>query len=162
MNRYKLMNPIGKASIRSHVAILMLGAGTLLVSQAGCRDQTPIASSYEPNYLFAKATEIGLSKEEGELEPTIQDSKNLLVEWFGTMEDPKLPSLLKEDDYADLISEANLKIAVGTPSEPGIYIQQCASCHGSSGQGRGINAASQDPYPRDFRRSMPSSIMWSS
>ena len=151
MNCYKLMNPIGKASIRSHVAILMLGAGTLLVSQAGCRDQTPIANSYEPNYLFAKATEIGLSKEDGELEPTIQDSKNLLVEWFGTMEDPKLPSLLKEDDYADLISEANLKIAVGTPKEPGIYIQQCASCHGSSGQGRGINAASQDPYPRDFR-----------
>jgi mono/diheme cytochrome c family protein len=151
MTHCKLMNRIGKESVRSKSANFLLGLATLLVSLAGCRDQAPVANHYEPNYLFAKATEIGLSKDEGELEPTLLDSKLLLAEWFGTMEEPKLPSVLKEGDYSDLISEANLKIAVGTPTEPGIYVQQCVSCHGSSGQGRGINAASQDPYPRDFR-----------
>ncbi|MCY3005315.1 MAG: cytochrome c [Planctomycetota bacterium] len=151
MTRCKLMNRIGKESVRSKSANFLLGLASLLASLAGCRDQAPVANHYEPNYLFAKATEIGLSKDEGELEPTLHDSKTLLIEWFGTMQEPKLPSVLKEGDYSDLISEANLKIAVGTPTEPGIYVQQCVSCHGSSGQGRGVNAASQDPYPRDFR-----------
>jgi mono/diheme cytochrome c family protein len=145
------MNRIGKESVRSKSANFLIGLASLLVSLAGCRDQAPVANHYEPNYLFAKATEIGLSKDEGELEPTLHDSKTLLIEWFGTMQEPKLPGVLKEGDYSDLISEANLKIAVGTPTEPGIYVQQCVSCHGSSGQGRGVNAASQDPYPRDFR-----------
>lgn len=110
-----------------------------------------MASHHEPNFLFAKATEIGLSKEEGELDQALHDSKDLLTEWFGTLENPKVPDALKDGDYEELISEENLKLAVGTPDAPGIYVQQCVSCHGLSGQGRGSVAASQDPYPRDFR-----------
>jgi mono/diheme cytochrome c family protein len=81
----------------------------------------------------------------------LQDSRALIAEWFGTLENPKIPEVLKDGDYADLISESNLKLAVGTSDSPGIYVQQCVSCHGLSGQGRGNVAASQDPYPRDFR-----------
>ena len=129
----------------------LLATGLLVACNSGCRDQSPVANHYEPNFLFAKATEIGLSKDEGELDEPLSDTTALLTEWFGTREEPKIPEALKDGDYEDLISEANLKLAVGTPDHPGIYVQQCVSCHGLSGQGRGITAASQDPYPRDFR-----------
>ncbi|MBU6386235.1 MAG: c-type cytochrome [Planctomycetes bacterium] len=125
--------------------------GLLSLVSTGCREQSPVANQFEPNFLFAKATEIGLSKDEGELDPSLQDSRGLIAEWFGTLENPKIPEVLKDGDYADLISESNLKLAVGTSDAPGIYVQQCVSCHGLSGQGRGNVAASQDPYPRDFR-----------
>jgi len=125
--------------------------GLLSLVGIGCREQSPVANQFEPNFLFAKATEIGLSKDEGELDPSLQDSRALIAEWFGTLENPKIPEVLKDGDYADLISESNLKLAVGTSDSPGIYVQQCVSCHGLSGQGRGNVAASQDPYPRDFR-----------
>jgi len=125
--------------------------GLLSLVSTGCREQSPVANQFEPNFLFAKATEIGLSKDEGELDPSLQDSRGLIAEWFGTLENPKIPEVLKDGDYADLISESNLKLAVGTSDATGIYVQQCVSCHGLSGQGRGNVAASQDPYPRDFR-----------
>jgi len=125
--------------------------GLLSLVSTGCREQSPVANQFEPNFLFAKATEIGFSKDEGELDPSLQDSRGLIAEWFGTLENPKIPEVLKDGDYADLISESNLKLAVGTSDAPGIYVQQCVSCHGLSGQGRGNVAASQDPYPRDFR-----------
>lgn len=129
----------------------IFAAALLAMSLIGCREQSQVANHYEPNFLFAKATEIGQSKEDGELDRSFNDTRDLLAQWFGTLDDPKLPEALKEGDYEDLISEANLKLAVGTPSAPGIYVQQCVSCHGLSGQGRGVTAASQDPYPRDFR-----------
>lgn len=131
------------------VGFVSFGLFSLVV--IGCREQSPVANQFEPNFLFAKATEIGLSKDEGELDSSLQDSRSLIAEWFGTLESPKIPEVLKDGDYADLISESNLKLAVGTSESPGIYVQQCVSCHGLSGQGRGNVAASQDPYPRDFR-----------
>jgi len=116
---------------------------------AGCREPNPLASMHEPNYLFAHSMEIS---QETEMAQPLSDTKALLAEWFGTVDAPKLPAALKEGDYSDLISEENLQLAAGSAGKPGLYVvQQCASCHGLSGQGRGPVAASQDPYPRDFR-----------
>jgi mono/diheme cytochrome c family protein len=88
----------------------------------------------------------------------LEDSQNLVVEWFGTPDDPKLPPAFGDSDYADLISLEKMKPAVGVapesvePGDHGLYRQLCASCHGETGQGRGTVAASQNPYPRDFRK----------
>lgn len=128
-------------------------AGAILLGlagfSAGCREPNPLASMHEPNYLFAHSMEIS---QETEMAQPLSDTKDLLNEWFGTLDAPKIPPALQEGDYEDLLSEANLQLAAGNPGKPGLYVlQQCASCHGLSGQGRGPVAASQDPYPRDFR-----------
>jgi len=129
---------------------LATGLCTLLATSNGCRDANSVPmSSHEPNYLFSKAMEI---KEEVELNDSLFQTKDLLTEWFGTPDNPKIPDLLKDGDYSDLFNEENLKLAAGTATNPGLYAsQQCVSCHGPTGQGRGPVAASQDPYPRDFR-----------
>lgn len=136
--------------VRLQGSSALFAVGLMALLSSGCRDQTPVVKHYEPNFLFARATELGQSKNDGEMDQALTDSKDLLIEWFGTMDAPKVPEVLKEADD-ELISQENLQLAVGTPGSPGIYVQQCVSCHGLSGQGRGVTAASQDPYPRDFR-----------
>ena len=150
INRMLRITPI-HCPIRFSELVGVVSVGLISLVLAGCREQTQVSNQYEPNFLFAKATEIGLSKEDGELDQSLQDSRDLLTEWFGTADHPKIPEVLKEGDYSELIAEANIQLAVGTSEAPGIYVQQCVSCHGLSGQGRGSMAASQDPYPRDFR-----------
>ena len=138
-------------SIRTLLAAIVSGA---LFASAGCKPTTVTSALHEPNYLYAHAIEI---KEDVVLEQPLNDSQELLKEWFGTLDDPKLPPLFAEDDYKELLSAANLEIAAGPPAttvepgEKGLYRQLCASCHGESGQGRGPVAASQNPYPREFR-----------
>ena len=96
-------------------------------------------------------------KEDVALEQPLSDSQDLLTEWFGTLDEPKLPPLFSDDDYKELVSLSNIEKAAGPPSasvepgEKGLFRQLCASCHGESGQGRGPVAASQNPYPREFR-----------
>lgn len=130
--------------------------GLAIAGMLGCDQAAPPAVvTFEPNFVFAKrweqATEIPTDQ-------FITDSRVLITEWFGTPDNPKLPELLKEDDYAELISLEVMKPAIGpavSTSEPGatgLYQQLCVSCHGETGQGRGLVAASQNPYPRDFRR----------
>jgi mono/diheme cytochrome c family protein len=120
----------------------------------GCKQDDSSNARLEPNYLYAAALEIA---EESQLEKPLMDSQELLVEWFGTLDHPKLPPLMAGGDYKDLINLEGLKIAAGQPAqtpepgETGLYRHQCASCHGESGQGRGPVAASQNPYPREFR-----------
>jgi mono/diheme cytochrome c family protein len=128
-----------------------------LSSELGCKDNSKAVSKFEPNYLYAQTLSIA---EDTSLDQPLSDSQDLVSEWFGTLDDPKLPPLFKESDYQDFISLDNLKIAAGPPGsatepgETGIYRHQCASCHGDSGQGRGLVAASQNPYPRDFRQGL--------
>ena len=121
---------------------------------AGCKPAVPPAALYEPNYLYSHALEI---KEDIKLNQPLSDSQELLTEWFGTLDEPKLPPLFAEDDYKALLSLSKIEKAAGPPAntvepgEKGLYRQLCASCHGESGQGRGPVAASQNPYPREFR-----------
>ncbi len=141
--KIRLNNPI----------ILGLGMCVSLLA-AGCKPAIPPAALYEPNYLYAHALEI---KEDIKLDQPLSDSQELLNEWFGTLDEPKLPPLFAEDDYKELLSISNIEKAAGPPpssvepGEKGLYRQLCASCHGESGQGRGPVAASQNPYPREFR-----------
>ena len=104
--------------------------------------------------MYSHALEI---KEDIKLDQPLSDSQELLTEWFGTLDEPKLPPLFAEDDYKALLSLSKIEKAAGPPAntvepgEKGLYRQLCASCHGESGQGRGPVAASQNPYPREFR-----------
>ncbi|MDZ4848267.1 MAG: cytochrome c [Pirellulaceae bacterium] len=123
----------------------------------GCKDSTDPSISFEPNYLFAHR--MGYDSELS-TDQFLKDSNDLVTEWFGTPDAPKLPPLFAEDDYQELLSLEKMQPAVGPaiagtePGETGLYRQLCVSCHGETGQGRGTVAASQNPYPRDFRRGL--------
>jgi mono/diheme cytochrome c family protein len=120
----------------------------------GCKPSEVAPLKHEPNYLYAHA--LGTA-EDTVLDQPLSDTQELLTEWFGTLDEPKLPPLFSEDDYQELLSIDKLKVAAGPPAttpepgERGLYRQLCASCHGETGQGRGPVAASQNPYPREFR-----------
>lgn len=140
--------------ICSHPPFLACLALSLLLMVSGCKPTIAPPAQHEPNYLYAHALEI---KEDLNLDQPLLDAQELLKEWFGTLDDPKLPPLFADDDYKELLSLSNLEKAAGPPAgtvepgEKGLYRQLCASCHGESGQGRGPVAASQNPYPREFR-----------
>ena len=131
----------------------VLAAMLAVTSILGCDSGSNRTPEFEPNFLYAHALE---TSEDVDLAQPLMDSSQLVEEWFGTLNDPKIPPLFTEE-YADLLSLEKLKMAAGDPpasAEPGatgLYRQQCASCHGESGQGRGPVAASQNPYPREFR-----------
>jgi mono/diheme cytochrome c family protein len=133
--------------------ICVLAVSIAAVSLLGCDSSLNRTPNFEPNFLYAHALE---KSEDVDLTQPLMDSSQLVEEWFGTLDEPKIPPLFAEE-YADLLSLENLKMAAGAPpasAEPGtsgLYRQQCASCHGESGQGRGPVAASQNPYPREFR-----------
>ena len=120
----------------------------------GCAPNKIAPSAFEPNYLYAQAL---ATAEDTPLEQPLSDAQDLLNDWFGALDEPKLPPLFADEDYKALLSLNNLELAAGPPvssvepGEKGLYRQLCASCHGESGQGRGPVAASQNPYPREFR-----------
>ena len=142
------MNICSRSPILAGLAL----SASLMAS--GCKPTLAPPALHEPNYLYAHALEI---KEDLSLDQPLSDSQELLNEWFGTLDEPKLPPLFAEDDYKELLSLSKLEKAAGPPAgtvepgEKGLYRQLCASCHGESGQGRGPVAASQNPYPREFR-----------
>ncbi|MCU0709778.1 MAG: cytochrome c [Pirellula sp.] len=128
---------------------ILAGSLASLLGLVGCREPIQDANLHEPNYLFAHSMQIS---QDTEMDEPLLQAKTLLKDWFGTVDAPKIPEALREAPYTELFTEANLKLASGDSSVPGLYSsQQCASCHGLSGQGRGVVAASQNPYPRDFR-----------
>ncbi len=135
---------------RSSLAILV----AIMIVANGCKRESREPALHEPNYLFAHSMEIAQSTD---MQRPLSDTQDLLTDWFGTLDEPKLPPLFQEDDYRELLSLDNLNRAAGLPLDPvepgdkGLYRQQCSSCHGDSGQGRGRVAASQNPYPREFR-----------
>ena len=75
---------------------------------AGCRPAVEPAALFEPNYLYAHALEI---KEEINLDQPLSDSQALMTEWFGTLDEPKLPPLFAEDDYKELLSLSKIEKA---------------------------------------------------
>lgn len=148
------MNSVRKSILSALLTTL------ILASISGCRDQTSQPTAFEPNYLFAYQKYQRDYKEEVITDPFLSDTKELLVEWFGSPDAPKLPPAFAEEDYTEFLSLEKMKPAVGpaiagtAPGETGLYRQLCASCHGETGQGRGTVAASQNPYPRDFRKGL--------
>ena len=80
----------------------------------GCAPATTPPSKFEPNYLYAHA----LGKlEDMVLDQPLDDTQDLLTEWFGTLDKPVLPPLFAEDEYKDLLTLSNLEKAAGPPAK---------------------------------------------
>jgi mono/diheme cytochrome c family protein len=130
------------------------------VALTGCQDYPEPPESFEPNYVYSIVLETVNDLDEGQMKQPLADTYVKLEEMFGTPDDPKIPAELLEGDYKDMLSLDLLKVAAGpaaegkTPGKTGLYRQFCSNCHGETGQGRGTVAASQNPYPRDFRRGL--------
>ncbi|MCY2973933.1 MAG: cytochrome c [Planctomycetota bacterium] len=139
-------------ALSGKIALLV---SAIALSSLGCTPQAPQQLAFEPNYLFAHRLTV---EQDVPTDQFLSDSKDLLIDWFGTPDNPKLPPAFADSDYAELISLDTMRPAVGPapesiePGDHGLYRQLCTSCHGETGQGRGTVAASQNPYPRDFRK----------
>ncbi len=131
-----------------------------LISLAGCQNYSEPPEAFEPNYVYTTVLETVNDLDPGQLKQPLADTFVKLEEMFGTPDHPKIPAALLEDDYKDMLSLDRLTAAAGpaaegkTPGKTGLYRQFCTNCHGETGQGRGTVAASQNPYPRDFRRGL--------
>ena len=150
------------ACLRSLNYKLLALLATGLAALSGCKRDTSeqaaasANSEFEPNFVYARMIKVRFDVP---TESFLKDTNRLTEQWFGTPDEPKLPPLFTEDEeYKDLLSLDKLKMAAGPApegtqvGETGLFRQQCASCHGMTGQGRGTVASSQNPYPRDFRR----------
>ncbi|MEL6109021.1 MAG: cytochrome c, partial [Planctomycetota bacterium] len=128
---------------------LTLAAATLFLS--GCsREPVVYEVQFEPNLVHAMKYQI---KEEISMDQASADAFWLVEKEFGTPDEPKLPALFEEEeDFQGLISLEKLQRAAGPAGEgTGLYRTHCASCHGDTGNGRGVNAVVSNPYPRDYR-----------
>ncbi|MEO1524076.1 MAG: cytochrome c [Planctomycetota bacterium] len=116
----------------------------------GCsREPVVYDVQFEPNLVHAMKYQM---KEEIPMDQALADAFWVVEKEFGTPDEPSLPALFEEDDYQGLISLEKLKRAAGPVAEgSGLYRKHCASCHGDTGNGRGVNAAVSNPYPRDYR-----------
>lgn len=120
-----------------------------MLACVGCR-QEPVVT-FEPNWVFAKATEIDTGYP---MDLALDETQVALEQLFGTPDNPKLPEVVtKNEEYAVLVSMEKLQKAAGDPVAAGVglYRQHCSTCHGVVGNGRGTTAALIDPYPRDYR-----------
>ena len=150
-NSHPIMTPSQFTSRKFSVVTL---AATLMF--VGCaREETPVA--FEPNLVHAMKYQI---KEEIPMNQTLLDANWITDKLFGTPDDPKLPQWVTEDDeLASLIDLDRLNRAAGPFVDPhgdepigrGLYRKHCATCHGVTGNGRGVTAAVVKPYPRDYR-----------
>jgi mono/diheme cytochrome c family protein len=117
------------------------------LSISGC-NRPEKKMDFEPNYVFAHATEMGTNYP---MDQALSEAQVALKEFFGTPDNPTTPSFV-EDDLKSIIDIEKLKKSAGPPLDGrGLYRKHCTSCHGVTGNGRGVNALSADVYPRDFR-----------
>lgn len=104
---------------------------------------------FEPNRVLAHATKVKV----GDIYPVetaLAETQAAVNALFGTPLDPTLPVLTA--DQNKLLSSDKLTAASGEVSKGrGLYRKNCVSCHGDTGNGRGVNALQADVYPRDFR-----------
>ncbi|XZE54598.1 cytochrome c [Planctomycetaceae bacterium SH139] len=124
----------------------------LLGVLVGCR---PGPVQFTGNAVHAELlkAETGVS-----LDEAIGDVEAVLVDVFGTPDEPRLPAILESDgEFAGLLSMQRLEQAAGPfasdrdDNHVGLYREHCNACHGLAGNGRGPAAMLQRPYPRDFR-----------
>lgn len=121
-------------------------------SLAGC--DVPI-DAFEDNRIFEKRLELTDSVD---LEPVRGEVDTILLELFGTPDQPRWPEYLQSNDQAsNLVSIDRLQRAAGSVRSDeedvhyGLYREHCILCHGVSGNGLGATSRLLNPYPRDFR-----------
>lgn len=160
------------STLRHYARGWIVAAGlTAVGSSLGC--DAPI-DSFEPNRLFAKRLEMN----EGiELAPVGSDVDALLLELFGTPDQPLWPVELQSPNEViaeeveegaqdgkpeasptgELVSLERLQRAAGpvysdeAGTHYGMYREHCILCHGIAGNGMGATSRLLNPYPRDFR-----------
>lgn len=118
---------------------------------SGCHSE-PAQLEFEPNLVHAMKYQI---KEGIPMEQAGEDAFWVTTEMFGTPEDPKLPTVVAEDEnLASLVSLENLHQASGRIGEEGrgLFQTHCVTCHGTTGNGRGELSSTMAPYPRDYRK----------
>jgi mono/diheme cytochrome c family protein len=124
----------------------------LAVQMTGCREAVVSKqAAFEPNLVYAY--QMGQQSDQPFDEPLAQVTR-AMDDLFGTPDEPKLPELITGDeDLVSLLDMANLMKASGPIDAEGrgLYRKHCASCHGVTGNGRGVMAAQVNPYPRDYR-----------
>lgn len=117
----------------------------------GCGSDTPSPLSFEPNLVHTMKYQI---QKEVPMQQASEDAYWLAETMFGTPIEPKLPTVVAEDeDLASIISMENVHKASGPADAEGrgLFQKHCVVCHGTTGDGRGPTAAIQMPYPRDYR-----------
>lgn len=137
-----------QAAVAAIGTIFSLGVVTLI---GGCNSE-PKPLEFEPNLVYAMKYQM---KEGVPTEQASEDAFWLVTEMFGTPENPKLPTVVTEDDdLASVVSLENLVKASGRIGEEGrgLYQTHCVTCHGVTGNGRGELSATMNPYPRDYRK----------
>lgn len=116
----------------------------------GCSKET-FPLEFEPNLVQTMRYQI---KEDLPMDQASEDSTWIVNTMFGTPDLPLLPEVVKQDsDLSQVVSEQHLLRASGPEDMEGrgIYRMLCAGCHGITGNGRGLRAEAQNPYPRDYR-----------
>lgn len=128
------------------LAIWLISLGGL-THWVGCEKPQPVA--FEPNIVTAYGTELSIGYS---MDQALAEAQVALGELFGKPDEPQLPDFV-DADLKNLISTEQLTKASGPADAQGrgLYRKHCASCHGITGNGLGVNAALANPYPRDFR-----------
>ncbi len=132
----------------------LLGLCAVTALMIGCASEPP-PLEFEPNLVHAMKYQIKEGIPVEKMDRASDDAFWVVTEMFGTPSDPKLPTIVSEDeDLASLVSIDNLYRASGRVGEEGrgLYQTHCVTCHGTTGNGRGELSATMNPYPRDYRK----------
>lgn len=125
---------------------------TLAAGLAGCGAPE---DSFRANRIYLRIQEETAQTDLSEQQE--QDIQDVLLAMFGTPDEPRVPSFDRVR-IGDVLDIDKLRVAAGPVGRNremqlrGLYRENCALCHGISGDGAGPAAAFMDPYPRDFRR----------
>lgn len=139
------MNIISSVPASRWLIGLALGCAALA---AGCSTDP----NFKLNYVYLRASEQG---EAGEYQDYYGELNAVLVAFFGTPDEPRVPP---DVDVTGVLDLDELEVAAGpvrsdkSGNARGLFREHCAHCHGVTGDGAGPTAAFLNPYPRDFRK----------
>ena len=129
----------------------LLTASSLAFILLGCHANVEHPVVFEPNLVHTMKYQI---QKDIPMDEASKDSTWVVGTMFGSPDEPKLPTVVTEDeDLGGIVSQSRLLRASGatTAEGRGLFRMLCSTCHGVTGNGRGKDASAQMPYPRDYR-----------